>query len=247
MTHQSFGTIAALEFPALPPQGFPDIVEELDIAFQLPDTTRRSLIWDSDDIAIIERDNLRVLLGWLPPQRDEDPGFMMMAVGPGREGGNLVISRETSEFIKVTLVEHMSEYLDFKTIFDVDATQQVGTELVDTVVEILQRDFGRPNTDLTRSAYTRGVKPSRAYTRDIASDASKLQQRYPAFEDLSPPDETDDEDERDQDQLDPPPSLAKRLTIYTLGATMLIYTPAVGAALLIYSTLRDLVPEPQRC
>jgi hypothetical protein len=41
-----------------------------------------------------------------------------------------------------------------------------------------------------------------------------------------------------------PMSLPKHLTIYALGATMLIYTPPVGASLLAYSALRDLTPEP---
>lgn len=51
--------------------------------------------------------------------------------------------------------------------------------------------------------------------------------------------EVTEEDRIEQAEAHKELSLQKRLTIYALGATMLIYTPPVGATLLVYTTLRD--------
>jgi len=239
MAEETFGTIAALEFRVPPTQSFEDIVEELDISFRPFGLTRRSLIWDSDDIAILERDSLRVLMGWLPAALEGGSSFLVFAVGHATSGGNLLVNRETCEFVKDILVTHMDSYLNFETVFHADATQPVGTELVDTVTEILNRDFSTPHDGAPRTPSERGFKRDRAYTRDITLDPDFIRAHTPQFEGHEP------EVVNVEGEILPPQdatSLPKRLTIYTLGATMLLYTPPVGASLLIYSTLRDLVP-----
>ena len=83
-------------------------------------------------------------------------------------------------------------------------------------------------------------------TRDISLSEDFVRAHTPKYE--------KDDEVLDGDILDPQEdtgihftsdeaSLPKRLTIDTLGATMLIYTPPVGASLLVYSTLRDLIPQ----
>ena len=242
MPEENFGTIAALEFCVPPSQGFEDIVEELDISFRPFGLTRRSLTWDSDDIAIIERDSLRVLLGWLPAAFEGGPSFLVFAVGHATNGGNLLVNPETCEFVKEILVGHLESYLDFETVFHADATQPVGTELVDTVTEILNRDFGKPDDKSLHTPGSRNFRRDRAYTRDITVDAAFAKAHAPTVQnddvEVIPPDQVDIISAEEET------SLPKRLTIYTLGATMLIYTPPVGASLLAYSALRDLVPAP---
>lgn len=243
MFEQNFGTIAALQFCVPPSQGFEDIVEELDISFRPYGLTRRTLTWDSDDIAIIERDSLRVLLGWMPSVCKGVPSFLIFAVGHATNGGNLLVNRETCEFVKEVLLEHLESYLDFETVFHADATQPVETELVDTVVEILHRDFmTAPAAEAPTEARARYTDRIHARVTPAASKSGGL--------DGEVMEKVDNDPELDMvidgmraGTLPERISLPKRLTIYTLGATMLIYTPPVGATLLVYSTLRDLVPE----
>lgn len=248
MQEQNFGTIAALEFCVPPPQGFEDIVEELDIAFQPVGLTRRTLIWDSDDIAIIERDSLRVLLSWVAPLDDNGHGFLILAIGQSPRHSNLVLDRPTTEFVKEVLLDHLGSYLEFQSVFHAEATQPVSTELVDTVYEILCRDYAYPPQTApqpepevepeaeevyTESPWYQNIDVAHAraaFERMRQASSSTSRRQHPHEQDLEPakPEEI---------------SLPKRLTIYTLGATMLIYTPPVGASLLVYSTLRDFVPE----
>ena len=69
MNKQNFGEIAALEYHLPPEMDFPDIVEEFDIASHALATQVRRLTWDGDDVAIIDRESVRIALGWLPPER----------------------------------------------------------------------------------------------------------------------------------------------------------------------------------
>mgnify|MGYP005852614475 CR=1 FL=1 len=247
MTEQNFGTIAALQFCVPPSQGFEDIVEELDISFRPYGLTRRTLTWDSEDIAIIERDSLRVLLGWLPAVCKGMPSFLVFAVGHATNGGNLLVNRETCEFVKEVLIEHLGSYLNFETVFHAEATQPVETDLVDTVTEILHRDFATPATrQPPRDENIRGWTRDRAYTRDIAQQKGRRKTRLQDLEVLDFDIETDVDTPSTRmtgTALPDEMSLPKRLTIYTLGATILIYTPPVGAFVLVYSTLRDLMPR----
>jgi len=248
MTKQSFGTIAALKFTAKPKQGFEDIVEELDITFRPFGLNRRSLTWDNDDIAIIERDSLRVLLGWLPSEKADGSSFMVFAVGHATNGGNLLVNRETCEFVKEVLLTHLDSYLDFEAVFHSDATQPVGIELVDTATEILHRDFAETVVKSSPRVTTKGIPQVRVYTRDLNIDKPAPRIHTPSMDDV------DSQIEALSGEVLPvsanvpakpePMSLPKHLTIYALGATMLIYTPPVGASLLAYSALRDLTPEP---
>ncbi|MCZ7675576.1 MAG: hypothetical protein M5U35_06520 [Roseovarius sp.] len=87
MEKQSYGSVVAMEFRRPPSIAFRDIVEEFDIAFQMADSHTRALTWDNDDIALIDRDCVRVGLGWLPAQRAGQPSHLVVAVGtpPGAD------------------------------------------------------------------------------------------------------------------------------------------------------------------
>ncbi|WP_371224310.1 hypothetical protein [Roseovarius sp. 2305UL8-3] len=228
MTEQVFGTIAALEFCVLPRQGFEDIVEDLDISFQPTGLTRRTLIWDGDDIAIIERDALRILLGWLPPEFPGAPGYLVMAVGKSPNNFGVEVGVETCQFIKELLLAHLASYLTARRVLHKDTDQQVDSELMDDVAEILAKEAaqswpaqGAANEQDEASGQTASPLDSGSKDKNTAEFIEA------EFHDLG-----NDED----------CSLPKRLTIYTLGATMLLYTPPVGASLLVYATLRDFAP-----
>lgn len=226
MSSQTFGTIAALEFSTAPDQSFEDIVEEMDISFQPIGLNRRSLIWDTDDTAIIERDTLRVLLSWLPAFSANGSSFLVVAVGETPSGGPLTINREVCDMVKEVLISHLESYLDFGTVFHTEATQPVSTALIDTVTEILRHDYTR-----TPSAHGPNHN-ARAWPHDPEDVCDTIFRTGSRRDDTRNPDP----------HVPPKISLPQRLTIYTLGATMLLYTPPIGASLLVYSTLRDLMP-----
>ena len=82
MSRQTYGEIAALEYHGPPGMEFPDIVEEFDIASHGLATQVRRLTWDGEDIALIDRECVRIALGWLPPERKDRPHYLVIAIGP---------------------------------------------------------------------------------------------------------------------------------------------------------------------
>lgn len=239
MSKQFYGTIAALEFNAPSPALFRTIVGDLDSSFQPYGMTKCCSTWLGDNVAVIERDSLRVLLGWLPARCDSEHCVLVFAVGHTTEGGNILVPRETCEFVRDVLISHLESYLQFDTVFQADATQPVDMDLVCTVAEILE--MGDTATKFMEADNTdeQPQRRTRALTRDIVLDATLPKTAIvPAAEKLPEIVESREEilmDGMEEDEI----SLQKRLTIYALGATMLIYTPPVGATLLVYTTLRD--------
>jgi len=229
MSEQLFGTIAALEFCVHPRQGFEDIVEDLDISFQPTGLTRRTLIWDGDDVAIIERDALRILLNWLPPEHPDDPAYLLMAIGQSPISPHVHVGIETCHFVKDVLLAHLASYLPVSSVLHKDAHHPISADLIDAVADDIlmqQRD-----TTTTRPQGFETQSQDHAARSPLNDPPSDMQ------------DAPDDVIEAEFSDLSDDCSLPKRLTIYTLGATMLFYTPPVGATLLIYSTLRDFAPS----
>lgn len=239
MSEQSFGAVTALEFRVSPEQGFEDIVEEFDIAFRPLGLTRRSLIWDGEDIAIIERDSIRIVLGWLAPDHPGARSFLILAIGnaPNHRGATLDLN--TCSMLSTLLLNHAKGYLPVSSVLHADATQPVGTELIDMICELLRHDgpySDAPADDMQNP-------PNQEF--DTAPDPADPAMDFAMFGQSQDRAGTADILDAEYVDLDRAQelSLPKRLTIYTLGATMLLYTPPVGATLLVYTTLRDFAPE----
>lgn len=246
MNEQDFGTIAALEFRASPDQGFEDIVEEFDIAFRPMGLSSRSLTWNDEDIAFIERDSIRIALGWLPSDTKDVPGFLIVAVGQAPNSGGIHVDPLTCAMLKSHVLQHAETYLPIGNVLHADATQPVGTELIDMVSEMLRRDYQKlgdtaPAQDSGAFGWSEPVKADPAYEVHPKSCDT-------AQGEMGQNDAANVLDAEFYDLVaDKALSLPKRLTIYTLGATMLLYTPPVGITLLVYTTLRDFGPdEPPR-
>lgn len=210
MTEQDFGTIAALDFCVPPRQGFDDIVEELDIMFRPDGLTRRSMIWDGPDMAVIERDAVRLLLAWVPTGRGDGSCYLVLGVGQSPQAGGVAISAESCRFVKTALLAHLESYLSFREVVHVDVACPLDAAVLDRFGDIL--------CDLPVSSGSPSAQAPDATIRFDTLDALDGSGAQSAC------------------------SLPQRLTIYALGATMLIYTPPVGATLLVYSTLRDFGP-----
>lgn len=251
MTEQYDGTVAVLAFDRRPRLGFADIVEEFDIAFQGMGEIKRGLIWDSDDIAMIDRDIARIVLGWLPPDRDAAATHLIIAIGTAPNAHNGQIGRGICERLKARILERCEGFLDAETVLHADACQPVGPDLIDGLCDLLRRGAGM-SPDSEGDAASRAVPdppPIDGPARDPSSpwyspgergaddgDARAAQAR---------PDGTGVFEAEFTDLTDGEATLPIRLTIYTLGATLLLHVPPVGASLLVYTALRNVTPVPQ--
>ena len=99
MTPQSYGSVVAMEFKARPSVSFEDIVEEFDVAFQMVDSQSRSLTWEREDTAIIDRDYVRVAMGWLPSKSKGQPWHLIIAVGSSPDEDLTKIEMSSYDFL----------------------------------------------------------------------------------------------------------------------------------------------------
>src|SRR6056297_1553764 len=107
---QTQGYVVGFEYGACPRMDFHDIVEEFDLSFQLVDAQTRALVWDCDDIAVIERDYLRVALGWLPPDDDGGPWHLVAAVGPCDSASGDAPDEASLTFLADQIIERTQEF-----------------------------------------------------------------------------------------------------------------------------------------
>lgn len=161
MTRKDCGTITALKYTTRPRLDFPDIVEEFDIAFQKHPTQTRSLTWDCDDIAIIDRGPLRLALGWLAPESvsradkgvtdsppkpgtDDDttrPWYLVIAVGmqPGQRNNRF--DSGAYEMMSRRVAERMQKILPFDAVIRGPANQPITADLLDATFELLRAEI----------------------------------------------------------------------------------------------------------
>lgn len=249
MRLHAIGTVTALEYHNRPAMSFADIVEEFDIAFHLIDASKRSLVWDCDDIAVIDRDNLRIALGWLAPVVPGASWYLIIAVGPNPTIQGKQISEESLEYIEHGLVERTCEFLPADATLRGQAGQPVSADLIDTTLELLRQTTAANCDDTYRN--TRHV---------VAEDLSDVMPPWMGADALST--ELDEEHTSSGEHKDwaPKPKQCEhrnkpfalleraeptqplRLTIHTLAATLLLHIPALGAFLIVYSLLRDVYP-----
>lgn len=249
METQNFGSVVAMEYRSRPSIDFADIVEEFDIAFQMVDSRTRSLTWDCDDVAIIDRDYVRVALGWLPP--DDDTGFwhLVVAVGAAPDEDMSKIEKSAFGFLADMIVDRTNDYLPSTAVLHGEANKPVGPELIDTVFDLLRLDTSDMHGDKTKGKRTvDDTKPKTPFEEysDMVNSLSPPWVGSPehrSFPESSSGDEfVDLAALQSQSNFALPrsaPSQPLRLTIHTLALSLFLYAPALGAFLFAYSMLRD--------
>jgi len=228
MSRHTHGQIAALEYHDLPGMDFPDIVEEFDIALQHLSTQVRSLTWDGEDIALIDRETLRIALGWLPSLSENAPHYLVIAVGPKDARRPTPIKAETYDLLLRRIVERVRDYLPFDAVLRGAANQPIASGLMDDTFELLASTSGDMAMDRARRA-TR-TKAKKAATKGKSAKTAPPRQGRP-------PDDVDD-----AQLILPEASVPIRLTIVTFGVTLFLHAPPIGAALLTYTFLREAAP-----
>lgn len=217
MSRQTHGEIAALEYHGPPGMTFPDIVEEFDIASHGLATQVRRLTWDGDDIALIDRECVRIALGWLPPEREDRPHYLVIAIGPPprRKGRGTGFDPSAYSVLLERALERVAGYLPYDAILRGPSSQTVGAALLDRTFDLLGATAPRLRPgDIETARRKRAEAREGGWERDaIAPEA------LPAI-----------------------PSQPLRLTVVTLGLTLFLHVPPVGAALLTYTALREAQP-----
>ena len=252
MDMQTYGSVIALEYRVRPSIDFADIVEEFDIAFQMVDSRTRSLSWDCNDIAIIDRDYVRVALGWLPSEDEGEPTHLIVAVGVSEDMGEETLDAASYEFLADRIVERTYEYLPFNAVLRGKASQPVSAELVDTTFDLLRMNAKEMPDDL-RAPEKAAAPQAEPEQEDLTASmvppwmATAEPDAGPTF---APADELAAE-LLGEDMVSPngqvlltrsKPTQPLRLTIHTLALSLMLYAPPLGAFMFAYSMLRDVFP-----
>lgn len=251
MTPQSYGSVIAMEFKARPSIPFADIVEEFDTAFQMVDSDKKSLAWDCDDIAIIDRDYVRVAMGWLPSKAKGQAWHLVFAVGCAPSEDVSKIEMSSYDFVADRILDRTHEFLPSTAVLRGEASQPVGPALIDTLFDLLQTDTSDASKDARDQAYETEDE-FRSEEEDSYADI---------VDSMTPPwtKVTDDPDAFTKDIFDKAEeemikqnqifavsqaecSQPMRLTIHTLALSMCLYVPPLGAALFTYTMMRDIFP-----
>jgi len=217
MSRQIHGEIAALEYHGSPGMDFPDIVEEFDIASHGLATQIRRLTWDGDDIALIDRECVRIALGWLPPERANRPHYLVIAIGPPprRKGRETGFDPSAYSLLLQRALERVCRYLPCDALLRGPSSQPVGAALLDRTFDLLGATAPRLRPeDIETGQRKRAEARDGGWQRDAITPEA-----LPVI-----------------------PSQPLRLTVVTLGLTLFLHAPPVGAALLTYTALREAQP-----
>ncbi|KZY35170.1 hypothetical protein A3731_17780 [Roseovarius sp. HI0049] len=244
MEVQTFGSIVAMEFGRRPSINFADIVEEFDIAFQMVDSRSRALTWDCDDIAIIDRDDVRVALGWLPAKHEDETWHLVIAVGTASAATDAVrIDPNSFRYLADRIVERTQEFLPSTAVLHGDARQPVNARLIDTTFDLLRMNTQEMHGDAgspRRDRFDRAPDPD-SYA-DMADTMTPPWMGGAQAEDSGAKSSGFTNDLGQMLLTRAAPTKPLRLTIHTLALSLCLYVPPLGAAMFAYTMLRDIFP-----
>ncbi|WP_306151115.1 hypothetical protein [Roseovarius sp. MMSF_3281] len=241
MTEQLHGTVAVLELKPFLSQTFEDIVEEIDLSFRPPGLMRQALIRDGDDIAILERGPVRLVLGWIDQPSPNRAPHLILAIGRTEDSSAVILDEKLFRLIKAQLLMHAESYLPINSILHSKADRPVGTELIDSLCELLH---------YTGYPHAQTYNPS----DDTAADHADAQDTQDDTPENAQPNSKIHPKSSDILDADYQPlaglgedTLPQKLTVYTVGATMMMVSPPVGATFIVYACLRAITaPKPQQ-
>lgn len=246
MTSHTYGSVVAMEFKTRPSVSFQDIVEEFDVAFQMVDSQSRSLTWERKDTAIIDRDYVRVAMGWLPSAGNGQPWHLIIAVGSAPDEDLSKIEMSSYDFLADRILDRTNEFLPSTAVLRGEASQPIGRSLIDTLFDLLRAD-------------TSDLPGDTDAPEDVIRESEEA--NYAEIVDTMLPPWTRDENKGDysKDVFDQAEanmaarnarfhlgqsacSEPMRLTIHTLALSMCLYVPPLGAAMFAYTMMRDIFP-----
>ncbi len=255
MTPQSYGSVVAMEFKARPEIDFAEIVEDFDMAFQMVDTRSRALTWENDETAIIDRDYVRVAMGWLPAKETGQPWHLIIAVGSSPDEDLSKIEMSSYEFLADRILDRTSEFLPSTAVLRGNASQPIGPDLMETLSSLLETDV----TDMASDTGLRDVDTRQPFAEEYADMVDSMsppwahtdycgglysKAKFDAAE-LAAQAVDNDAMEFASGRFrlgGAGSSEPMRLTIHTLALSMCLYVPPLGAAMFAYTMMRDVFP-----
>lgn len=224
------GSIAALGYRKCPDVDFSAIVDDIDRILQNTDVHPRQVSWHDNSIAYIDRDGVRIGLGWLPGQGSGALSYLVLAIGP-LPVGEAALGSVSCIHLADRLVMRIKDDLPFDTVMRGETPEAVDTTLISTIFELLQTDPGLAAQDTRDHSEASDAEQTGRSTRTDGGH----------FDVIDPHEVTQSTSSlarwMDKRAL---PTAPLRLTVHTLGLSVMLYTPPLGAFMLTYSLLRDM-------
>jgi hypothetical protein len=264
MTQETTCIVACLEYGIKPALSFPQIVRAFDQVLESHRLQQRSISFDSDDVALIDLDMMRIALAWYQPETPGQSWYLAIAVGPSPHSDRVRMPRRFSERLAHSVIDRVSSDLPFDAILWSETTAPLDVDKMDQILDALSGLAAMPDDPRTSDAETvESVINSAQASAEAEGGAPEDYLHVGTVEDTTP-DAAEHPGARDgapagekarrlfaEVYVEEPEgcSLQMYLTVYTLGTTLLLMTPPVGAAMLAYTVLRDLqkeAPKPLR-
>ncbi|MEM8775115.1 MAG: hypothetical protein AAGF53_08775 [Pseudomonadota bacterium] len=186
----------------------------------------RQILWPEDNIAMIDRDGVRIALGFLPPSESDQYSYIIIAVCTMEDLVGNRVHKISNIHLADKLVQRVKNDIPYDTIMRGETPEPVDENLLHSMF------------DLLRAATVPHGKGSDDTTTGIGADDTAMAS-YGVI--LS------DDVGKKLSQM--PPRLARRkmpglvrLTIHLLALSVTLIAPPLGAFLFTYSVLRDAVP-----
>lgn len=258
MNAQVYGSVVAMEFKARPKVAFQDFVEDFDLAFQMVDSITRSLTWERDDLAIVDRDYVRVAIGWLPSPGKGQPWHLVMVVGSSPDEDMSKVEPASYEFLADRILDRTHEFMPATAVLRGEAKEPITPELMDTLCDLLSAEVGDQAHDVAHATRPDGASPETVRVNDEEFYADMVETMVPPWAHCADMDDRSRnvyskfEFDKAEEELieknvvhamsDSQSSDPMRLTIHTLALSIAFYVPPLGAALFAYTMLRDIFP-----
>lgn len=238
---QTFGTVLAFAYNACPDMEFDEIVGAIHADLRTGIGHCATPAWDCDDIALIDQDGLQLVLGWLPPDHDADPWYLVAAIGHAEAG-----QAPCTDAI-ARIAAQLSQTVGTAPAMTAAAHQPVGAAFIDLLFDMLRQ--GKTNSDIASLQVPALPAPAQA--------ESKAAERFEPIEDMQWDFSFADNDIGNIQQGDvdmseyqavewlserAEPTHTLRLTVHALAMSLMLYAPPIGVFLFVYALLRDALP-----
>ncbi len=230
MTHPDWTTVAALQFARRPGPTFTQIVAAFDACFHEDGPHEYRLTRDGADIAIFDRQAVRIALAWAEPEIVGQPWYLILAVGRPPDAASYAQAHAvTPEFcnrLSAHILERIKTELPSEAIYRSASARALTTDLLDSIAEhlLLSKVHRPPARPPAPSVWTDFKRPDLSKSYGAIREDEQMKSLREAICGAKPDTEI---------------TLPLHLSIYALGASMLIQAPPVGAALLVYTMLRE--------
>lgn len=259
MSQDTTCIVACLAYGAKPELSFPEIVRTFGDVLESHRMPQRSISFDSDDIALIDLDMMRIALGWYRPETPDQSWYLAIAVGPSPHSQRQTMPRRFSERMAQSVIERIGLTLPFDAVLWSETPPPLDVDRMDQVLDALSGLASMPSDPRNSDAQDiEAVVAGAESTARAEGGRPEDHLHVGEVEDTTPKGDNEDIGEPQSARrlfaevyVKEPEgcSLQMYLTVYTLGTTLLLMTPPVGAAMLAYTVLRDLqteAPKPLR-